>query len=115
MDVLGAMGTILVAGAVLIPGAALVSLILRASRETANTALVLLAGGVAAVLVGMGAYAVLCGAAKIRQAQWAKPSHNIAIDKREQHIDARRQSLVVDANGQPVQLPPGQKIVEVMQ
>ena len=95
MDVLGAMGAILVAGAVLIPGAALVSLILRASRETANTALLALAFGVAAVLVGAGVYIVLQGVASIRQARWPKPSHQ--IDNRQQHIDARTQRVELPA------------------
>lgn len=95
MDFLGAMGAILVAGAVLIPGAALVSLILRASRETANTALLALAFGVAAVLVGAGVYIVLQGVASIRQAQHPKPSHQ--IDNRQQHIDARTQRVELPA------------------
>ena len=70
---------------------------------------------IAACIVMVGVAILLHAIATIRQAQWAKPSHNIAIDKREQHIDARRQSLVVDAAGHPVELPAGQKIVEVMQ
>lgn len=95
MDVLGAMGAILVAGAVLIPGAALVSLILRASRETANTALLALAFGVAALMIGAAIYVVLQGVASIRQAQHPRPSHQ--IDNRQQHIDARTQRVEIPA------------------
>lgn len=111
MDVLGAMGTILVAGAVLIPGAALVSLILRASRETASTALLLLAFGIAALLVGGAVYVILQGVASIRQARHPRPSHS--YDQREQHIDMRRQTVLVDANGNRMPLPEGAKLMEV--
>lgn len=110
MDVLGTIGTVLVAAAVLIPGAALVSLILRASRETANATLLLLAFGVTALLIGGAVYVILQGVASIRQAQHAKPSHQ--IDARRQQIDARR-IMLVNGDGERVELPAGHSLMEV--
>ena len=66
---------------------------------------------IAACIVMVGVSILLHAIATIRQAQFAKPSHQ--IDARTQHIDARRMMLV-NANGQPVDLPAGQRIVEVM-
>lgn len=92
--------------------AAAVVAVMRASDATIDHAVMLIAFGFAVVLAGVAVRIVLEGKASIRQAQFPAPSHN--IDRRTQNIDARRQVVVVDANGQPVQLPAGQKIVEVM-
>lgn len=65
--------------------------VMRASDRTINNAIMLLAGGVAVVLVGVAVRIVLEGLATHRQAQFPAPSHQ--IDARRQTIDARRQSI----------------------
>lgn len=59
--------------------------VMRASDETINTAIMLIAGGVFLVLAGVAVRIVLEGVASHRQAQFPAPSHN---------IDARRQVAI---------------------
>lgn len=59
--------------------------VMRASDETINTAIMLVAAGVFLVLVGVAVRIVLEGVASHRQAQFPAPSHN---------IDARRQVAI---------------------
>lgn len=59
--------------------------VMRASDDTINSAIMLLAGGVFIVLVGVAVRIVLEGVASHRQAQFPAPSHN---------IDARRQTAI---------------------
>ena len=99
--------------------AAAVVAVMRASDATINTAVILIAFGFAVVLAGVaarivmeGKASILEGKASIRQAQFPAPSHR--FDNRTQNIDARQQFAVVDADGRPVELPPGQHIAEVM-
>ena len=65
--------------------------VMRASDRTINSAIMLIAGGVFVVLVGVAVNIGLRGLASYRQAQFPAPSHQ--IDARRQTIDARRQSI----------------------
>ena len=95
-------------------GVSVYTIVDRASETTVNAGFILLVFGVVLVLLGVTAWLVLAGAARLRQAQHAKPSHNIAVDRREQHIDARR-VMLVNADGERLELPAGARLVEVMQ
>ena len=79
-----------------------------------DRAITVLVFGIVLVLLGVTAWLVLAGAARLRQAKHAEPSHNIAVDRREQHIDARR-VMLVNADGERLELPAGARLVEVMQ
>lgn len=59
--------------------------VMRASDETIDRAITMLAGGVVIVLVGIAVRIVLEGLATHRQAQFPAPSHQ---------IDARRQTAI---------------------
>ena len=95
-------------------GVSVYTIVDRASEKTVNAAFVMLVFGIVLVLAGVTAWLVLAGAARLRQAQHAKPSHSIAVDRREQHIDARR-VMLVNADGERLELPAGARLVEVMQ
>lgn len=75
--------------------------VMRASDETINSAIMLVAGGVFLVLVGVAVRIVLEGVASHRQAQFPQPSHQ--IDARRQTIDARRQSIGAPAASRAIE------------
>ena len=95
-------------------GVSVYTIVDRASEKTVNAAFVMLVFGIVLVMLGVTAWLVLAGAARLRQAQHAKPSHNIAVDRRTQNIDARR-VMLVNADGEQLPLPAGARLVEVMQ
>ena len=96
------------------PVVAIVIAVARAPLATIDRAITVLVLGVVLVLLGVTAWLVLAGAARLRQAKHAEPSHNIAVDRRTQNIDARR-VMLVNADGERLDLPPGARLVEVMQ
>lgn len=83
----------------------------RASQTSIDRAVLLAGVGVFALCLSGAVAIIINAAANYRAAALPKPSHQ--IDARTQHIDARRMMLV-NANGQPVDLPAGHRIVEVM-
>ena len=96
------------------PIVATVIAVARAPLATIDRAITVLVFGIVLVLLGVTAWLVLAGAARLRQAQHAKPSHNIAVDRRTQNIDARR-VMLVNADGERLELPAGARLVEVVQ
>jgi len=96
------------------PIVATVIAVARAPLATIDRAITVLVFGIVLVLLGVTAWLVLAGAARLRQAQHARPSHNIAVDRRTQNIDARR-VMLVNADGERLELPAGARLVEVMQ
>ncbi|MBU1743234.1 MAG: hypothetical protein KKC37_16995 [Proteobacteria bacterium] len=95
-------------------GTPLTVICLRISQQVVNDGVRAILYAIAAFIFMLGMSVVLHAIATYRQAQFAKPSHNIDNRRQSFDIDARRQVAVVDANGQPVQLPAGHQIVEVM-
>ena len=121
MRVLALMAAFTVVGSLIVAiGVSVYTIVDRASEKTVNAAFVMLVFGVVLVfgivlvLLGVTAWLVLAGAARLRQAQHARPSHNIAVDRRTQNIDARR-VMLVNADGEQLPLPAGARLVEVMQ
>ena len=115
MKALALMAAFTIVGSLIVAiGVSVYTIVDRASEKTVNAAFVMLVFGIVLVLAGVTAWLVLAGAARLRQAQHAEPSHNIAVDRREQHIDARR-VMLVNADGERLELPAGARLVEVMQ
>ena len=97
------------------PIVATVIAVARAPLATIDRAITVLVFGIVLVLAGVTAWLVLAGAARLRQAKHAEPSHNIAVDRRTQNVDARRVMMLVTADGKRLELPAGARLVEVVQ
>lgn len=93
------------------PVVAVVVAVMRADEGTVNAAVVLVATGLFLLLAGGAAAFVIYALAEVRAAQHPRPSHS--YDQREQHIDMRRQTVLVDAHGNRIPLPEGAKLMEV--
>ncbi len=105
--------TVIILAVISSPLVAAVVAVLRAPTATIDRAVTMIASGLFLLLAGGAAAIVIYASSHWRAAQHAKPSHQ--VDARRQNIDARKQVMLVNSSGEPMDLPAGSRLVEVMQ